>query len=321
MINVQHLSKQYGRNTALSDISFSIETGEIVAFLGPNGAGKTTTMRILTGFMPPTSGSVNIAGFDCLEEPWEVKKHIGYLPESPPLYLELTVKEYLTFVGRIKRLGPEKLQERMGIIIDQTGLAEVQGRVIGHLSRGYRQRVGLAQALLHNPPVLILDEPTTGLDPNQIIEIRDLIKSLAGSHTIILSTHLLPEATAICQKVIIIHHGQIVAIDSPEQLGAKLRQSEILNLTVKQSDPELLETLSKISGVLQVSAGPTPNTFLIETQIGDDVREDVTQLVVTRGNGLLELTTQAVSLEDVFKVLTQPNKPIGSGPSTKTAHS
>ena len=179
----------------------------------------------------------------------------------------------------------------------------------------------MAQALLHNPPVLILDEPTTGLDPNQIIEIRDLIKSLAGSHTIILSTHLLAEATAICQKVIIIHHGQIVAIDSPEQLGAKLRQSEILNLTVKQSDPELLETLRKISGVIQVSAGPTPNTFLIETQIGDDVREDVTQLVVTRGNGLLELTTQAVSLEDVFKVLTQPNKPIGSGPSTKTAHS
>ena len=320
MIDVQHLTKQYGRNTALSDISFSIDTGEIVAFLGPNGAGKTTTMRILTGFMPPTSGSVKIAGFDCLEEPWEVKKHIGYLPESPPLYLELTVKEYLTFVGRIKRLGPEKLQERMGIIIDQTGLAEVQGRVIGHLSRGYRQRVGLAQALLHNPPVLILDEPTTGLDPNQIIEIRDLIKSLAGSHTIILSTHLLAEATAICQKVIIIHHGQIVAIDSPEQLGAKLRQSEILNLTVKQSDPELLETLRKISGVIQVSAGPRPNTFLIETQIGDDVREDVTQLVVTRGNGLLELTTQAVSLEDVFKVLTQPNKPIGSGPSTKTAH-
>lgn len=310
MIDVQNLTKQYGRNTALNDISFSIDTGEIVAFLGPNGAGKTTTMRILTGFMPPTSGSVNIAGFDCLEEPWEVKKHIGYLPESPPLYLELTVKEYLTFVGRIKRLGPEKLQERMGIIIDQTGLTEVQGRVIGHLSRGYRQRVGLAQALLHNPPVLILDEPTTGLDPNQIIEIRDLIKSLAGSHTIILSTHLLAEATAICQKVIIIHHGQIVAIDSPEQLGAKLRQSEILNLTVKQSDPELLKTLGEISGVIQVSTGPAPNTFLIETQIGDDVREDVTQMVVTRGNGLLELTTQAVSLEDVFKVLTQPNKPI-----------
>lgn len=309
MIDVQHVTKRYGRNTALNDISFSIEKGEVVAFLGPNGAGKTTTMRILTGFMPPTTGSVNIAGFDCLEEPWEVKKHIGYLPESPPLYLELTVKEYLSFVGRIKRLEPEKLQERMEAIIHQTGLSDVQGRVIGHLSRGYRQRVGLAQALLHNPPVLILDEPTTGLDPNQIIEIRDLIKSLAGSHTIILSTHLLAEATAICQKVIIIHQGQIVAIDSPEQLGAKLQESEILNLTVKQADPDLIETLEKISGVIHVSTGPTPNSFSIETHIGDDVREDVTKLVVTRGSGLLELTTQAVSLEDVFKVLTKSNKP------------
>jgi ABC-2 type transport system ATP-binding protein len=310
MIDVQHVTKQYGQIMALDDISFSIKKGEIVAFLGPNGAGKTTTMRILTGFMPPTSGTVQIAGFDCLEEPWEVKKHIGYLPETPPLYLELTVKEYLTFVGRIKRLGLEELQEQMGIIIDQTGLAEVQGRVIGHLSRGYRQRVGLAQALLHNPPVLILDEPTTGLDPNQIIEIRHLIKSLAGSHTIILSTHLLAEATAICQKVIIIHQGKIVAIDTPEQLGAKLRQSEILNLTVKQSDPDLLEVLGKISGVMHVSHGPTPNTYVLETNIGEDVREELGKLVVTRGAGLLELTTQTVSLEDVFKVLTKTDKPL-----------
>jgi len=310
MIDVQNVSKKFGQVTALDDISFSIHKGEIVAFLGPNGAGKTTTMRILTGFMPPTSGTVRIAGFDCLEEPWEVKKHIGYLPETPPLYLELTVQEYLTFVGRIKRLGPEKLQERMGIIIKQTGLAEVKGRVIGHLSRGYRQRVGLAQALLHNPPVLILDEPTTGLDPNQIIEIRDLIKNLAGSHTIILSTHLLAEATAICQKVIIIHRGQIVAIDTPEQLGAKLRQSEILNLTVKQSDPDLLEVLGKISGVMHVSHEPTTNTYVLETHIGEDVREELTKLVVTRGAGLLELTTQTVSLEDVFKVLTKTDKPL-----------
>lgn len=307
MIDVQHVTKQYGQVTALDDVSFSIAKGEIVAFLGPNGAGKTTTMRILTGFMPPTSGTIQVAGFDCLEEPWEVKKHIGYLPEAPPLYLELTVTEYLTFVGRIKRLEPAKLQERMALIIQQTGLPEVQGRVIGHLSRGYRQRVGLAQALLHNPPVLILDEPTTGLDPNQIIEIRDLIKSLAGSHTIILSTHLLAEATAICQKVIIIHQGHIVAIDTPEQLGAKLRQSEILHLTVKQSDPGLLAALQKISGVLQVRPGEKPHTYMLETQAGEDVREKLTTLIVDSGAGLLELTTQPVSLEDVFKVLTTEN--------------
>ena len=311
MIDVQHVSKHYGPVAALNDISFSIQKGEIVAFLGPNGAGKTTTMRILTGFMPPTSGTVYVAGFDCLETPWEVKKHIGYLPETPPLYLELTVREYLTFVGRIKRLPPEHVQERMETIIHQTGLAEVQKRVIGHLSRGYRQRVGLAQALLHNPPVLILDEPTTGLDPNQIIEIRELIKSLAGSHTIILSTHLLAEATAICQKVIIIHQGQIVAVDTPEQLGAKLRQSEVVHLTVKQSDSGLLDDLAKVPGVLTVTAGTIPNTYQLETTVGKDIREELTTFIVNRGVGLLELTTQSVSLEDVFKVLTTKDKPVG----------
>jgi len=311
MIDVEHVTKQYGQVRVLDDISFSINKGEIVAFLGPNGAGKTTTMRILTGFMPPTSGTVRIAGFDCLEEPWEIKKHIGYLPETPPLYLELTVQEYLTFVGRIKRLEPKELQERMDTIISQTGLAEVQGRVIGHLSRGYRQRVGLAQALLHNPPVLILDEPTTGLDPNQIIEIRELIKNLAGSHTIILSTHILAEATALCQRVIIIHQGRIVAVDTPDHLGAMLRESETLSLMVKQSDPTLREALQSIPGVIRVSQGPTANTYRIETQVGQDIREALTKLVVNRDAGLLELTTVPVTLEDVFKVLTQTDKPAG----------
>jgi len=316
MIDVQHVTKRYGNMTALDDISFSINKGEIVAFLGPNGAGKTTTMRILTGFMPPTHGTVRIAGFDCLQTPWEVKKYIGYLPETPPLYLELTVSEYLMFVGRIKRVHPEQLAERMDTIIVQTGLADVRGRVIGHLSRGYRQRVGLAQALLHNPPVLILDEPTTGLDPNQIIEIRDLIKNLAGSHTIILSTHMLAEATAICQRVIIIHQGRIVAVDTPEQLGAKLRESETLSLTVKQSDPQLLEALRQIPGVIRVSQGATPQTYVMETQMGRDIREELTKLVVARNVGLLELKTQPLTLEDVFKVLTQPDKPSGTSMST-----
>jgi len=316
MIDVQHVTKRYGNMTALDDISFTINKGEIVAFLGPNGAGKTTTMRILTGFMPPTLGTVRIAGFDCLETPWEVKKHIGYLPETPPLYLELTVKEYLTFVGRIKRLHSDQLPERMDTIIAQTGLTEVRGRVIGHLSRGYRQRVGLAQALLHNPPVLILDEPTTGLDPNQIIEIRGLIKNLAGSHTIILSTHMLAEATAICQRVIIIHQGQIVAVDTPEQLGAKLRESEILSLTVKQPNPQLLEALHDIPGVIRVSQGLTFQTYVLETKMGRDIREELTKLVVSRNVGLLELKTQPLTLEDVFKVLTQNDTPGGSSMNT-----
>ena len=316
MIDVQHVTKRYGHTTALDDISFSINKGEIVAFLGPNGAGKTTTMRILTGFMPPTLGTVRIAGFDCLETPWEVKKHIGYLPETPPLYLELTVKEYLTFVGRIKRLHPEQLPERMDTIIAQTGLTDVRGRVIGHLSRGYRQRVGLAQALLHNPPVLILDEPTTGLDPNQIIEIRDLIRNLAGSHTIILSTHMLAEATAICQRVIIIHRGRIVAVDTPEQLGAKLRTSETLSLTVKQSDPHLLEALHHLPGVIRVSQGATPQIYELETQMGQDIREELTKLVVSRNVGLLELKTQPLTLEEAFKVLTQTDTPGGFSKST-----
>ncbi|MGD9849891.1 MAG: ABC transporter ATP-binding protein [Nitrospirales bacterium] len=305
MIEVQQVTKRYGKFTALDDISFSIGKGEIVAFLGPNGAGKTTTMRIITGFMPPTSGTVRIAGHDCLESPMQVKQHIGYLPEIPPLYLELTVQEYLTFVGRIKGLHPEVLTSRMKTIMEQTGLLEVQGRVIGHLSRGYRQRVGLAQALLHNPPVLILDEPTTGLDPNQIIEIRDLIKSLAGSHTIILSTHLLAEATAICQRVIIIHKGKIVAVDTPEHLSAKLQQSETLSLTIKQPYAGLIEELGRLPGVLTVTMGPSPNTFILETKMGVDIRDAVTKFIVNREVGLLEIKTQPLTLEDAFKVLTK----------------
>ncbi|MDR4495798.1 MAG: ABC transporter ATP-binding protein [Nitrospirales bacterium] len=305
MIEVQQVTKRYGKFTALDDISFSIGKGEIVAFLGPNGAGKTTTMRIITGFMPPTAGTARIAGYDCLESPMEVKRHIGYLPETPPLYLELTVEEYLTFVGRIKGLHPEPLTSRMKTIMEQTGLSEVQGRVIGHLSRGYRQRVGLAQALLHNPPVLILDEPTTGLDPNQIIEIRDLIKSLAGSHTIILSTHLLAEATAICQRVIIIHKGKIVAVDTPEHLSARLQQSETLSLTIKRSYAGLAEELGRLPGVLTVTTGPSHNTYILETKMGVDIRDEVTKFIVSREVGLLEIKAQPLTLEDAFKVLTK----------------
>ncbi|UCE62532.1 MAG: ABC transporter ATP-binding protein [Nitrospirota bacterium] len=312
MIEVQHVTKQYGPITAIQDISFSVKEGEIVAFLGPNGAGKTTTMRLLTGYMPPTEGTLRIAGYDCFESPIQVKQRIGYLPESPPLYLELTVHEYLTFVGRLKGLSSELLTQRKCRVLEQTGLVDVQHRVIGHLSRGYRQRVGIAQAILHDPPVLILDEPTVGLDPNQIIEIRDLIKSLAGTHTIILSTHILSEATALCQRVIIIHQGRIAAIDTPEQLSARLRHSQKLSLTVKQSLPDMEPQLRAIPGVQEVCAAPSSNTFIVEASLDSDIQEDLTQFVVKHGLGLLELKSQSLSLEDVFIRLTH------NTPSNKT---
>ena len=304
MIEVQHVTKQFGPITAIQDISFSVEEGEIVAFLGPNGAGKTTTMRLLTGYMPPTDGTLRIAGFDCAESPIQVKQRIGYLPESPPLYLEMTVHEYLTFVGRLKGLRSEQLTQRKGQVLKQTGLVNVQHRVIGHLSRGYRQRVGIAQAILHDPPVLILDEPTVGLDPNQIIEIRDLIKSLAGTHTIILSTHILSEATALCQRVIIIHQGRIAAVDTPEQLSARLRHSHKLSLTVKKLLPDMERQLRAIQGVREVEVGPSSNTYIIEANLDSDIQEDLTQFVVKHGLGLLELKSQSLSLEDVFIRLT-----------------
>lgn len=308
MIDVQHLTKRYGPITAVQDISFSVAEGEIVAFLGPNGAGKTTTMRILTGYMPATDGHVQVAGFDCHESPIEVKRRIGYLPEHPPLYLELTVREYLTFVGRMKGVEIGQMTQRMERVIEQTGLGDVRGRVIGNLSRGYRQRVGLAQALIHDPPVLILDEPTVGLDPNQIIEIRELIKGLAGSHTIILSTHILPEARALCERVIIIHHGQIVAIDTHEQLAARLRRSEKLRITVKTPLPDMENRLRTIDGVVNVSVGESSNTYVVETELGHDLREAITQFVMTHQLGLLELSVVSMSLEDVFIRLTSSNE-------------
>ena len=236
MIEVQNITKRYGDFTAIDRVTFTVDKGEVLAFLGPNGAGKTTTMRILTCFMPATEGVARVAGFDCFDQPIEVKRRIGYLPEHPPLYQELTVTEYLTFVGRIKGMGAEDLRSGLDRVMERLALGDVRHRLIANLSRGYQQRVGLAQALLHDPPVLILDEPTLGLDPKQIIEIRELIKSLAGSHTVILSTHILPEATAVCQRVVIINNGRIVAVDSPEGLSARLRQSEKIRVAVKSGE-------------------------------------------------------------------------------------
>src|SRR5437762_8601639 len=232
MIKVEGLTKRYARTLAVDDISFEVEKGQIVGFLGPNGAGKTTTMRVLTCFLPPTAGTAQVAGFDVLEQPLEVKKRIGYLPETPPLYPEMEVQEYLTFVGRLKGISGAEIGKRVDEVAERCAVSDVKTKLIGKLSKGYRQRVGLAQAIIHNPEVLVLDEPTSGLDPKQIIETRQLIRSLAGDHTIILSTHILSEIEQSCDKVIIISHGKLVAVDTPDNLTARLRGSETMYLQV-----------------------------------------------------------------------------------------
>ena len=305
MIEVQNITKRYGDFTAIDRVTFTVDKGEVLAFLGPNGAGKTTTMRILTCFMPATEGVARVAGFDCFDQPLEVKRHIGYLPENPPLYQELTVTEYLTFVGRIKGMGAEDLRSGLDRVMERLALGDVRHRLIANLSRGYQQRVGLAQALLHDPPVLILDEPTLGLDPKQIIEIRELIKSLAGSHTVILSTHILPEATAVCQRVVIINNGRIVAEDSPEGLSARLRQSEKIRVTVKAPPADLANRFRALPGVLSVFEPTESGAFLLEYELGQDRRDELARFVVDNGWGLLELQTVSMTLEDVFLRLTQ----------------
>ena len=311
MIQVEHLTKRYGPKTAIDDVTFSVEKGEVLAFLGPNGAGKTTTMRILTGSLPATAGTARVAGYDCFERPLEVKRVIGYLPEFPPLYSEMTVTEYLTFVGRIKGVPVSEIPNALDRVMQRLSLGEVRGRLIANLSRGFKQRVGLAQALVHNPPVLILDEPTTGLDPKQIIEIRELIRELAGSHTIILSTHILPEATAVARRVVIIHEGRIVAEDSQERLSARLRRSEKVSITLNTPPVDVEEQLAMLPGVLSVHPEDA-NRFLIEADLGRELRDDLARFVVNHHWGLLELKLVTITLEDVFLRLTQEEPNIES---------
>ncbi len=235
MIKVQGLTKRYARTIAVDNISFEVEKGQIVGFLGPNGAGKTTTMRVLTCFLPPTAGTCNVAGFDVLENPLEVKKRIGYLPETPPLYPEMEVDEFLLFVGRLKGIAAADVERRANESMEKCSLGDVRHKLIGKLSKGYRQRVGLAQAIIHNPDVLVLDEPTAGLDPKQIIETRELIKNLAGEHTIILSTHILSEVEHSCERVVIINKGKLVAVDSVANLTNRLRGAEAVLLEIESS--------------------------------------------------------------------------------------
>lgn len=307
MIEVQHLTKRYGPFTAVDDVSFRAERGEILGFLGPNGAGKTTTMRILTGYMPPTDGKAVVAGYDVLEQPIEAKRRTGYLPETPPLYPDMTVRDYLDFCARIKGVPRSERKTRVGNAMERTRIADMARRHCGKLSKGYRQRVGLAQALLHNPDVLILDEPTAGLDPKQIIETRALIKGLAGDHTVILSTHILPEVSQTCQRVVIINKGKVVAVDSPDNLTARLRGSETMYLQVDTLGADPREAILKVPGVTRVAVadGKGGITGLeVDSESGRDVRRDLAAAVVTRGWGLLELRPMRMSLEEIFLHLT-----------------
>jgi ABC-2 type transport system ATP-binding protein len=307
VIEVQNLTKQYGAFTAVNDVSFKVERGETLGFLGPNGAGKTTTMRILTGYMPPTDGKAIVAGYDILDQPIEAKRRTGYLPETPPLYPELTVKEYLMFCARIKGVPRASRKARVDAIMEKTRISDMARRHCAKLSKGYRQRVGLAQALLHNPEVLILDEPTAGLDPKQIIETRRLIKELAGDHTIILSTHILPEVSQTCQRVVIINKGRVVAVDSVENLTARAGTSAVVYVQVDAGGQDARAALGSLAGVARVELSGTegPATALeVHTEDGRDVRREIASAVVGRGWGLLELRQARVSLEEVFLNLT-----------------
>ncbi len=307
MIDVQHLTKRYGRVTAVDDVSFRVERGEILGFLGPNGAGKTTTMRVLTGYMPATEGRTLVAGFDVFEQPIEAKRRTGYLPETPPLYPEMTIHEYLAFVARIKAVPPAERTKRVAAVMERTRISDVADRHCAKLSKGYRQRVGLAQALIHNPDVLILDEPTAGLDPKQIIETRELIKGLAGDHTVILSTHILPEVSQTCQRVVIINKGKVVAVDTPANLTSRLRGSETMYVQVDGGEADVAASLGQVPGVTKVTAADRHDGVVgyeVESTRGRDVRRELARAVVSRGWGLLELRPVRMSLEDIFLSLT-----------------
>ena len=327
MITVKSLTKRYARTVAVDHISFEVQKGQIVGFLGPNGAGKTTTMRILTCFLPPTEGTANVAGFDVLEQPMEVKKRIGYLPESPPLYPEMEVREYLTFVGKLKGMSGASLAKRVNEVADRCAIADVQSKLIAKLSKGYRQRVGLAQAIIHNPDVLVLDEPTAGLDPKQINETRDLIKSLAGDHTIILSTHILPEVEQTCEQVIIINKGTVVATDSVHNLQSRARGAETVVVEVEGRDGALdakavqqrLEMVSGVSRVVLRDARDNHSAFEVESLKDRFIRGDLARAVVEAGWNLNELHASAVSLEEVFLQLTGGEKAAAEVPEAPEA--
>lgn len=306
MIEVQSLTRYYGDKRAIHNVSFEVKKGEILGLLGPNAAGKTTTMKILTCYMPPTSGRATISGFDIWDQSMEIKKITGYLPENPPLYNDLNVTEYLDFVSKIKGIPGDKRKAVIAAAIEKASLGDVQTQVIGSLSKGFKQRVGLAQALLNDPQILILDEPTVGLDPRQIIEIRELIKRLGGDHTIILSTHILPEVEMTCGRVVIINEGEVVAEDTPENLTKRLKGSERTIVEVDGDEKEVLDIVNGFSEVLKVTKEKMAknNHLRLTIETSADIRNDLAHTIVKKGFGLYELRTEAYSLEEIFLHLT-----------------
>ena len=312
MIKVEHVTKRFGENLAVNDISFEVEKGEVVGFLGRNGAGKTTTMNIITGYISSSSGNASIGGHDILEEPLEVKKHIGYLPEHPPVYLDMVVDEYLNFCCDIKKIGKDKRKAHLADVCDLVGISHMRKRLCKNLSKGYRQRVGLAQALIGNPEVLILDEPTVGLDPRQIIEIRNLIKDLGKSHTVILSSHILHEVADVCERVIIIDRGKIVAKDTLDNLAKSVNEISRMSVRIAGADKSTRKAIHDISGISYVEElgmrEPDTLDYIIESETNADVRRALFNTMARTGNPILMLRPMDVTLEDIFLQLTTEDK-------------
>jgi ABC-2 type transport system ATP-binding protein len=310
MIKVENLTKRFAGQTAIQNLNFEVGKGEIMGFLGPNGAGKSTTMRILSSFMPPTSGRASVAGFDIFDQSLQARAHLGYMPENVPLYNDMRVNEYLDYRAALKGVPRRRMTERVGDVTELCGLKEVEKKLIGALSKGYRQRVGLADALVHEPDLLILDEPTSGLDPNQIRQVRDLIKNLGKQHTILLSTHILPEVEMTCSRVIIINKGRIEACDTPENLLGQIRTASGVVLEAKVGSDDGAEQLSTINGVRDVSANTEDDwkIFSLRVESGADVREEVFRLARDRGWTVRELSQRKATLEDVFVEITHPDE-------------
>jgi ABC-2 type transport system ATP-binding protein len=298
LIKIENVTKMYGQTVAVKNVSFEVNKGEILGFLGPNGAGKTTTMRVITGYFPPTDGDAIVAGHSVLTEPLEVKRRIGYVPENPSMYEEMKVVDYLKFIGSIKGVPRAHIGESVDRVIKRCALQSVTGKRIGQLSKGFQQRVALGQALVNDPPVLILDEPTSGLDPKQIHEIRELIKSMAGNRTIILSTHILPEVSMTCSKVVIINEGEIIAVDSTDNIGSRFAQHNQIEIVVQGQPEKIVEKLTEMEGIMRIDN--TSNRYTLDVEKDSDLRAQVAKKIVESGFDLLEMRTKAMSLEDVF---------------------